>query len=109
MLSEQGPARRFLVEALEPRGPDSYFAWNFFDSILQQKEHFSPYVFEDLAADLLRQQPALRQQLEAAKKADSRLAQNAEAQLEWVYRHSPHAEAGLNRYPVRRWLGAVPK
>ncbi len=107
VLAEQGPARRYLVEALEPRATDSFFAWGFFDSILQQKEHYSDYVFEDLAADFLTQNPAVRQQLAAAKAADPTLAASGPAQLEWVYQHSPYAEADYRRYPVRRWQGPV--
>ncbi|TPG63699.1 M14 family metallopeptidase [Hymenobacter nivis] len=99
------PAARYLVETLEPQATDSFFAWGFFDSILQQKEHYSDYVFEDLAADLLRRDPALRQQLEAAKTADAKLAASGPAQLEWVYQHSPYHEPTFNRYPVARWLG----
>jgi len=109
VLAEQGPARRYLVEALEPQATDSFFAWGFFDSVLQQKEHYSDYVFEDLAAEFLIQNPAVRQQLAAAKAADPALAANGPAQLEWVYQHSPYAEAGYRRYPVLRWLGAVPR
>jgi hypothetical protein len=41
--------KRFILETLEPAAPDSYFNWNFFDGILMQKEHFSSYVFEDIA------------------------------------------------------------
>ena len=109
VLAEQGPARRYLVEALEPLATDSFFAWGFFDSILQQKEHYSDYVFEDLAAEFLTQNPALRQQLETAKAADPALAASGPAQLDWVYQHSPYAEASYRRYPVRRWLGPVPR
>ncbi|AWM32083.1 M14 family zinc carboxypeptidase [Hymenobacter nivis] len=100
------PAARYLVETLEPQATDSFFAWGFFDSILQQKEHYSDYVFEDLAADLLRRDPALRQQLEAARQADAKLATSGPAQLEWVYQHSAYHEPTHNRYPVARWLGA---
>ncbi|WP_223649873.1 M14 family zinc carboxypeptidase [Hymenobacter psoromatis] len=107
VLAEQGPARRYLVEALEPQATDSFFAWGFFDSILQQKEHYSDYVFEDLAAEFLTQNPVVRQQLDAAKKADPALAASGPAQLEWVYQHSPYAEAGYRRYPVQRWLGKI--
>jgi hypothetical protein len=109
VLAEQGPAARYLVETLEPQATDSFFAWGFFDSVLQQKEHYSDYVFEDLAADFLAKSPAVRQQLEAAKKADPALAASGPAQLEWVYQRSPYAEAGYRRYPVLRWLGAVPR
>ncbi|MGI4831843.1 MAG: M14 family metallopeptidase [Janthinobacterium lividum] len=105
VLAEQGPAKRYVVEALEPQATDSFFAWNYFDSILQQKEHYSDYVFEDLAADFLTQNPAVRQQLAAAKQADPALAASGAAQLEWVYQHSPWREPSYRRYPVIRWLG----
>lgn len=109
VLAEQGPARRYLVEALEPQATDSFFAWGFFDSILQQKEHYSDYVFEDLAAEFLTKNPGVRAQLEAAKKADPTLAASGPRQLEWVYQHSPYAEPGYLRYPVVRWLGPLPR
>jgi murein tripeptide amidase MpaA len=109
VLAEQGPAARYLVETLEPQATDSFFAWGFFDSVLQQKEHYSDYVFEDLAADFLAKNPAVRQQLDAAKQADPALATSGPAQLEWVYQHSPYAEPGYRRYPVLRWLGPVPR
>jgi hypothetical protein len=105
---EQGPARRYLIEALEPQATDSFFAWGFFDSILQQKEHYSDYVFEDLAAEFLTKSPRVREQLEAAKKADPTLAASGPRQLEWVYQHSPYAELGYRRYPVVRWYGPLP-
>src|SRR5690606_9422940 len=47
------PGVRYLLETLEPITTDSFFNWNFFDPILQQKEGFSPYVFEDEAARIL--------------------------------------------------------
>jgi hypothetical protein len=96
---------RYLMETLEPQATDSFFAWGFFDSVLQQKEHFSDYVFEDLAADLLRRDPALRERLEKLKAASPAFAANGPAQLEWVYQNSAYHEPGHNRYPVARWLG----
>ncbi|RAK69902.1 M14 family metallopeptidase [Hymenobacter edaphi] len=99
------PAARYLVETLEPQAVDSFFAWGFFDSILQSKEHFSDYVFEDLAAAVLRRQPELRRQLEEKKKADPKFAQDAAAQLDWVYRRSEYSEPGYRRYPVLRLTG----
>ncbi|GAB2479669.1 hypothetical protein GCM10011375_16970 [Hymenobacter qilianensis] len=98
-------AARYLVETLEPQATDSFFNWGFFDSILQQKEHFSDYVFEDLAAELLRRDPQLRQQLEARRKEDPTFAKSASAQLDFIYRRSPHYEKSYQRYPVARWLG----
>jgi hypothetical protein len=96
------PAKRYLVETLEPTAPDGFFAWNFFDGILQQKEYFSDYVFEDVAARLLDKDPALKAALEEKRKQDAAFAQSAAAQLDFVYRHSPYFEQSVNRYPVYR-------
>ena len=96
------PAKRYLVETLEPTGPDAFFAWNFFDGILQQKEYFSAYVFEDIAADLLRKNPDIRKRLDDKKQADPVFAKDGAAQLDFVYRESPYFEPEYLRYPVYR-------
>jgi len=95
-------ADRFLAEVLEPTNDDSYFAWNFFDAILQQKEGYSDYRWEDVAATYLQQHPELKQQLEEKKKADPKFAASASAQLDFVYKNSPWYEPAHLRYPVYR-------
>ncbi|MFT6705883.1 MAG: hypothetical protein ACJATF_000707 [Flavobacteriales bacterium] len=98
------PANRYIVETLEPQGPDSFFAWNFFDGILQQKEYFSSYVFEDLAAAYLKENPALQAELDAKKATDLDFANNASAQLYFIYKNSPHYERTHRVYPVGRFV-----
>ena len=93
---------QFIVHVLEPQAKDSYFAWNFFDSILQQKEHFSAYVFEDLAWELLQSGSALKSKFEEKKSTDAEFAKDADAQLNFIYRHSPHYEKTHRVYPVGR-------
>jgi hypothetical protein len=93
---------RYIIEVLEPESEDSYFAWNFFDTILQSKEGYSSYVFEDLASDFLDQNPEIKQELEQAKSQDPELANSGPAQLRWVYERSPWKEKEHNRYPVYR-------
>ncbi|WP_184543610.1 M14 family zinc carboxypeptidase [Mucilaginibacter sp. FT3.2] len=95
---------RYIVETLEPQGVDSFFAWNFFDSVLGEKEYFSDYVFEDIAAGLLKKDPALKQKLDDAKAKDPQLANSAQAQLFFVYKNSPYFEKTYMRYPVGRLL-----
>ena len=95
---------RYIVETLEPQGVDSFFAWNFFDSVLGEKEYFSDYVFEDVAADLLRKDPDLRKKRDDEKLKDPKLAGSAAAQLNFVYRNSPYFEKTYLRYPVGRLL-----
>ncbi len=93
---------RYIVETLEPAAPDSFFSWNFFDAILQQKEHFSAYVFEDLAVNILKEHPEIHQALDSVKAADPTLADNAYRQLEFIYQRSAHREPEYLRYPVYR-------
>lgn len=93
-------ANRFLVETLEPEADDSYFKWNFFDAILQQKEGYSDYRWEDVAAKYLAENPTLKTTLEEKKKTDTAFANNPAAQLNFVYKNSPHYEAAHLRYPI---------
>jgi hypothetical protein len=95
-------ADRFLVETLEPISDDSYFSWNFFDAILQQKEGYSNYRWEDVAANFLSEHPDLQLQLDEKKKADLKFAASANAQLDFVYKHSPYYEPAHLRYPIYR-------
>lgn len=93
---------RFLIELLEPNAPDSYFAWNFFDAILAQKEGFSSYAFEDKAAVYLQDHPELKKKLEERKAADTAFAHSAYAQLDFVFKNSPYYEPAHMQYPVFR-------
>ncbi|WP_316841089.1 M14 family metallopeptidase [Pedobacter gandavensis] len=96
------PVNRYIVETLEPQAMDSFFNWNFFDSILGMKEHFSAYVFEDTAAELLKKDPALKAKLEQEKLAKPELSKNAEAQLDFIYKNSVYYEKTHLRYPIGR-------
>lgn len=98
---------RFIIETLEPHAVDSYFAWNFFDAILQQKEWFSAYVFEDKAAELLAADPKLKEDFEKKKKEDPEFAKDAFSQLYFIYKRSDNYERTHNRYPVTRMMGGI--
>lgn len=98
---------RYIVETLEPQATDSFFNWNFFDSILGMKEHFSAYVFEDTAAELLKKDPSLKEKLEQQKLKDPGLSKNAEAQLDFIYKNSDYYEKTHNRYPIARLLTEI--
>jgi hypothetical protein len=96
------PADRFLMEVLEPLGDDSYFSWNFFDAILQQKEGYSSYRWEDVAGEFITNNPNIRKLLDQKKADDPKFAVNAAAQLDFVYKNSPYYEPAHMRYPVFR-------
>ncbi len=101
MISTDQPKSYFIVSVLEPAAEDSYFAWNFFDSYLQQKEYFSAYVFEEKAAEILENDPQLAQEFKAKKAADPAFANNAWDQLFFIYKRSVYYEkTTANRLPI---------
>ena len=95
---------RYIVEALEPKAMDSLFRWNRFDSVLQQKEHFSPYVFEKTAEKLLADDPALRKEFNAKKLSDPVFSRDRRAQLNFLYQRSENYEPSHRMYPIARLL-----
>lgn len=103
-ISTRQPGIRFILETLEPTAPDSFFNWNFFDAILQQKEGFSPYVFEEIAQDFLQANDSIRAVFDSLKLEDEAFRQNSYAQLQWVYRLTAHYEKTHNKYPVYRFF-----
>ncbi|WP_434037732.1 M14 family metallopeptidase [Formosa sp. 4Alg 33] len=101
-IETRQPAIRYLLETLEPQAVDSFFNWNFFDTILQQKEGFSPYVWEDLALELLNRNAELKQEFETKKQSDKAFSENWYAQLDWIHQHSNYYEKAHKRYPIFR-------
>lgn len=96
------PAIRYILATLEPESVDSFFNWNFFDSVLQQKEHFSPYVFEDLAEEILEDYPEIEDEFLAKREVDAEFNKDWYAQLEWIYKKSDYYEKAHLRYPIFR-------
>ncbi|MHA6281332.1 M14 family metallopeptidase [Salinimicrobium sp. CAU 1759] len=95
-------AAKYLMATLEPQAPDSFFSWNFFDSILQQKEGFSPYVFEDVAREFLDDHPEIEEEFLLKKQNEPDFAANWYAQLDWIHKKSEHYERSHLRYPIFR-------
>ena len=96
------PSFRYIIETLEPQAPDSFFNWNFFDTILQQKEWVSPYVWEDLALKILDKNPKLKVEFEEKKKNEKDFADQWYAQLDWIHKQSKYYEKAHLQYPIYR-------
>lgn len=90
----------FIHAVLQPLTEDSYLTWNFFDSYLQQKEYFSPYVFKEQIAEILNAQPKLKEAYEARKRLDVKFANDEWEQLYFIYQNSPYFEPSFMRLPV---------
>ncbi len=102
MVKTDQAQNQFIIHVLEPQSPDSYFAWNFFDGILMQKEYFSAYVFEEIAENLLENDKKLKTDFEQKRKEDKEFREDSFAQLEFIYKRSPYYEKTYRRYPIFR-------
>ena len=95
------PRARYAVETLEPQGHDSFFRWGFFNSVLEKKENYSDYVFEDLALEMLEQEPLLAARFVQWKAAHPALLADQRAVLDFIFANCQrYNEPGWMRYPV---------
>lgn len=100
MINTNQKGWKYLLNVLEPKSEDSFFAWNFYDEIVQQKEWYSAYIFESYAQNMLDENEELRAEYDTKIKTDSSFATNGNARLYWLYKKSPFYEKEHNRYPV---------
>lgn len=91
---------KYLLEMLEPKAMDSFFRWNFFDSILDQREYFSSYGFEKNALKYLEEHPEFKKEWEEKRASDPNFAKNHRAQLAYIYNNTEWAEKSFKRYPI---------
>jgi len=92
---------RYVVETLEPLAHDSFFRWGFFNSVLEKKEAYSDYVFEDEAERLLAAEPALAAKFDAWKAANPELLKDQGAVLDFIFANCARwNEPEWRRYPV---------
>jgi len=95
---------RYIIETLEPEAVDSFFNWNFFDTVLQRKEGFSTYVFDDVAYQLIQTDSVLKEKFEHKKQSDTNFAKNTYSQLNFIYENSPNYENTHLQIPVYKTI-----
>jgi Zinc carboxypeptidase len=96
------PKARLLMALLEPQAPDSLLAWGGFNNAFEQKEYMEDYVAEDVARQMLADDPALRAEFERKLKEDAAFAASPAARLDFFYRRHSAWDERLNVYPVLR-------
>ena len=97
-------AGKVAMHLLEPRGPDSFASWGYFNAIFEQKEYAEAYVMEDVAERMMADDPFLRREYAELVARDSAIARSPAARLNWFYQRSPWRDSALNVYPVARLL-----
>jgi len=93
---------KIAVHLLEPRGPDSFVRWGFFDAIFEQKEYAEAYVIERVAQEMMARDTTLRLEFASKVRSDSAFARNPWARMNFFYQRSPYWDSSLGLYPVAR-------
>jgi len=93
-------AAKVAVNILEPKAPDSYVYWGFFDAIFERKEYVESYVMEERARMMLATDSSLRKEFETKLASDSSFVNNPRAILMWFYQKSPYWDKKKDVYPV---------
>lgn len=96
------PGARLLVHLLEPEASESLVTWGFFNAIFEQKEYMESYVAEEAAEEMLRADPALRQEFDQALASDAEFAKDPRRRLDFFYRRHPAWDDRKDEYPVVR-------
>jgi hypothetical protein len=94
------------MHLLEP-APDSLAAWGFFTTIFEQKEYADGYKLENLAEEMLAENPKLKEEFNAKLAADEKFAADRRARLNFFYQRSPYWDPQLGLYPVVRLSNPV--
>jgi hypothetical protein len=95
------PNARYAVETLEPQAHDSFFRWGFFNGVLERKEPFSDYAFEDSALAMLDEEPDLKAKFEQWKVAHPELLGDQDAVLRFILANGKRfQELEWGRYPI---------
>jgi hypothetical protein len=91
-----------VMTLLEPREPDSLAAWGFFNAAFERKEYMEAYVAEDVAAQMLKKDPKLREEFSRRLEQDPEFARNPAARLDFFYQRHSSWDDRYNLYPVYR-------
>lgn len=94
------PLGELAVVLLDPRSEDSFYAWGFFNEILQRTEYMEGYVVAPMAEQMMADDPSLRAAFEAKLASDAAFAADPDARLGWFYERSPYVDDRYLLYPV---------
>ncbi len=95
-------AARVIANILEPKAEDSYVFWGFFDAIFEQKEYSEVYIMEEMAREMIKENPDVLKEFEQWKTEHPQAAENQWLQLNWFFSKTPYWDEKKNIYPVGR-------
>lgn len=93
---------RVIAHMLEPKASDSFVYWGYFDAITEQKEYSESYSMENIARQMLIDDPDLQIAFDQWKHNNPEISSNSYAILNWFYHQSPWWDNQKDIYPLGR-------
>lgn len=91
---------KLSVALLDPRAPDSFFKWGFFNQMFQRTEYIESYALIPLANAMIEKNPKLLTQFNQEKAKNKTFANDQRAQLKWFYQRSEYYDKDYLKYPI---------
>lgn len=98
---------RLAMVLLEPRSPDSFAAWGFFNGWFEHKEYVEPYVIEIMAQELMKADPSLAAEFERKLEEEPSFAADPAARREFFYRRHAAWDKSFGLYPIVRVASVI--
>jgi hypothetical protein len=102
------PLARLAMALLEPQAFDGLASWGFFNACFETKTAMEPYVAEQIAREMLAQDPECAAAFRRKLADDPAFAASPSARLEFFLRRHASWDARSNLYPIFR-TDAVPR
>lgn len=102
------PGARLLMTLLEPKSPDSYAAWGYFNAHFERVEYMEGYVAEQVAEEMLEADSMLADEFRKRLDHDPAFAADPQARLDFFYRRHPSWDERWNLYPIYRSERVLP-
>ena len=96
------PKARLVMALLEPRAPDSFLSWGFLNVVFERREYMEAYVAEQVGAQMLASDAAIRTEFERRLAKDAKFAADPAARLDFFYQRHASWDQQFRRYPVVR-------
>jgi hypothetical protein len=98
---------RVIAHLLEPKGPDSFVTWGFFNGIFKRTEYTEYYVMEEMAREMLKKDSDLKKEFEEKLASDTAFANSPRKRLYFFYKRTPYYDQHYNVYPVGKVMEGV--
>jgi hypothetical protein len=100
-------ALRVIANLLEPKAPDSFVRWGFFNAFFERKEYAEEYVFEPIAKKMLDSDEMLREEYNRKLEFDEEFRNDKWRRLDFFYMRSVYFDKAENIYPILRVLTKI--